>query len=99
MVELTEYEAEVVVDFIEMCLVECIKTDGADSLQWIHTLLDVWRKCGGKYDDGEKGVLSWVPKEHGFLCPECSIEIFVDDVDGYKFCPNCGRRRQYDGEG
>lgn len=54
MVELTEYEAEVVVDFIEMCLIECIKTDGADSLQWIHTLLNVWRKCVGKYDDDDE---------------------------------------------
>lgn len=93
MVELTEYEAEVVADFIEMCFVECIKTDGTDSLQWIHTLLNVWRKCGGKYDDDDKDAPLWLVTTNGYRCPDCDIEIFVDDISGYLFCPNCGKRR------
>lgn len=49
MTELTEYESEVIVEFIEMNLVEAIKSDGIDSLQYLHALLGVWRKCGGKH--------------------------------------------------
>lgn len=93
MVELTEYEAEVVVDFIEMCFVECIKADGADSLQWMNTLLNVWRKCGGKYDDDKAEVSCWIVTRDGYKCPDCKKEILLDDVSEYLFCPSCGRRR------
>lgn len=50
MITLEPYEADVIVEFIEMNLIEAIKSDGIDSLQYLHALLGVWRKCGGRYD-------------------------------------------------
>ena len=64
-VVLTKREAEALVEVIEISLFKMIRDDdGIDSIAWVETLVSVWRKCGGAYDDDEGGVYHERPKEY-----------------------------------
>lgn len=54
-VELTESEAESLLDYLELNLIQNIKDDpDVDSMLWVDNMMSIWRKCGGRkqYADG-----------------------------------------------
>lgn len=99
MITLEPYEAEVIVEFIEMNLIDAIKSDGIDSLQYLHTLLNVWRRCGGKYDVDD--AKPWIEVKDpvggtSYKCPDCGW--YESDIDPeclkhLRYCPHCGKER------
>lgn len=51
---LSKKEAGALIEFIEYCLLDMIRKDVAiDSIAWVETIISVWRKCGGAYDDDD----------------------------------------------
>lgn len=57
MIELTESEAESLLDYLELNFIQNIKDNpDVDSLLWVDNMMSVWRKCGGRklYADGEE---------------------------------------------
>lgn len=54
-IELTESEAESLLDYLELNFIQNVKDDpDVDSMLWMDNMLSIWRKCGGrkKYADG-----------------------------------------------
>lgn len=54
-VELTEGEAESLLDFLELNFIRCVKDNpDLDSMLWMDNMMNIWRKCGGRkiYADG-----------------------------------------------
>lgn len=57
MIELTQGEAESLLDYLELNFIKDIKDDpDVDSMLWVDNIMSVWRKCGGRkeYADGEE---------------------------------------------
>ncbi len=56
MIELTQGEAESLLDYLELNFIKDIKDDpDVDSMLWVDNIMSVWRKCGGRkgHADGE----------------------------------------------
>ena len=54
-VELTESEAESLLDYLELNLIPDIKENpDTDSMLWLSNMMRIWEKCGGRkgYADG-----------------------------------------------
>lgn len=57
MIELTQGEAESLLDYLELNFIKDIKDDpDVDSMLWVDNIMSIWRKCGGRkeYADGEE---------------------------------------------
>lgn len=57
MIELTQGEAESLLDYLELNFIQNIKDDpNVDSMLWVDNMMSIWRKCGGRkeYSDGEE---------------------------------------------
>ena len=57
-VELTNGEAESLLDYLELNFINCIKDNpDIDSMLWLDNMMSIWRKCGGRsqYGDAEEG--------------------------------------------
>lgn len=57
MVELTQGEAESLLDYLELNLIQDIKDNpDTDSMLWLYNMMSIWEKCGGRkqYADGEE---------------------------------------------
>lgn len=55
-ITLTKGEAESLMDFLEINLIDCIRKDeDCDNLVYVENLIRVWRKCGGGRVDDEDG--------------------------------------------
>lgn len=55
-VRLTKGEAESLLDFLEMNLIDSIRNDpDCDNIKYIENLIRIWRKCGGHRVDDEDG--------------------------------------------
>lgn len=61
-IKLTKGEAESLLDFLEMNLIDSIRNDpDCDNIKYIENLIRVWRKCGGHRvddEDGEQGAVN-----------------------------------------
>ena len=56
-IKLTKGEAESLLDFLEYHLIDCIRADEeCDNLGYIENLISIWRKCGGRQDNGEAAL-------------------------------------------
>ncbi len=54
MIELTKGEAESLLEFIELNLIESIRADAdCDNIVYVENLIKIWRKCGGHRSDDE----------------------------------------------
>lgn len=56
-VELTEGEAESLLEFLELNFIRCVKDNpDLDSMLWMDNMMKIWRKCGGRkqYADDEE---------------------------------------------
>lgn len=52
MIELTTAEADSLLDFLELNLIDVIRNDtDVDSLEWLDNMMSIWRKCGGRKHD------------------------------------------------
>lgn len=61
MIQLTKGEAESLCDFIEMNLIEAIRSDpDCDNIIYLENLIRVWRKCGGRRGDDEQEGGQWL---------------------------------------
>lgn len=57
MIELTQGEAESLLDYLELNFIQNIKDNpDVDSMLWVDNMMSIWRKCGGRkeYSDGEE---------------------------------------------
>lgn len=57
-VELTDGEAESLLDYLELNFIQNIKDNpDTDSMLWVDNMMSIWRKCGGRslYGDAEEG--------------------------------------------
>lgn len=57
MIELTQGEAESLLDYLELNFIKDIKDDpDVDSMLWVDNIMSIWRKCGGRkeYADREE---------------------------------------------
>ena len=57
MIELTQGEAESLLDYLELNFIKDIKDDpDVDSMLYVDNIMSIWRKCGGRkeYADGEE---------------------------------------------
>ena len=57
MIELTQGEAESLLDYLELNLIQYIRENtDMDSMLWLSNMISIWEKCGGRkqYADGEE---------------------------------------------
>lgn len=57
MIELTKSEAESLLDYLELNLIQDIKDNpDMDSMLWLRNMMPIWEKCCGRkqYGDGEE---------------------------------------------
>lgn len=62
MVELTESEAESLLDYLELSFIQYVKDNpDVDSMLWMDNMMSIWRKCGGRKnyaDSGDEAIKS-----------------------------------------
>lgn len=56
MVELTNSEADALLDYLDTFFIQNIKDNpDVDSMLWVDNMMSVWRKCGGREQYSDKG--------------------------------------------